>query len=957
MFTRLFRPKWEQADPATRAAAAAEPETPPEILARLALGDPDPSVRVAAVGRLAEITTLARVVAEDKAEAARAAARARLVGLLGGPDSEAPSMQERTAFLGPCTDPDLILPLARGAKAVDVRLAAIEHLSDPALLCEVACQDPVAAVRQAAFARISDPAAWEVVARETRDRDRQLSRLARDKIEALQRQTADLASAERLCAEMEALGSAPPELATAYRRVARDWELVATPPPEELRQRFERARSVAAEALARREATEAARRRLCDELEALRPTLPAPSVEAARAAAARIREAVADAAGRWAELAAAEVLESPATRRFDSLRAELERLAAEAEQDADRASTLQALIEEAKALTQAAGTVNESRLAGLRERWDGQPPPEHPPLAEPLQASFRDLAKELQGRVKREAGQRQQALEEAEAELPKLEAALTEGTLHVALSHLDRIRHRLRLAGDSDRKRTERLERRIHRLQPRIEELRRWRHWGSRQAREELCSEIEALAASALDAAAVAAKVRAAREAWRHIDRDEGPAAQTLWQRFDEACTRAYAPYQRQLEQQAQGRERNLETRRALLAEIEDLERGTDWERPDWREVERVAREARRRWQRVGPAPRQAAKPVERGFKEVLERIDVHLNGERAREVERRQGLIRRLQELAATADVRAAIREARQLQQQWRPSLPAEQAQEQALWEEFRQARDAVLARAEAERVEAEAERRQNLARKEAVCAGLEALLAGEPLDSPEGARALRELEQSWRDTGPVPRESERALEQRYRDLQARVGEARRDQARARAAARAQALRRRAEICAEIEQRALLGVIPESEAAPLLASMRGEWDRLPPIERDDETLLVRRRDRAASALTDPAARQALLEALPRNLAIRREICLEIEVLAGVDSPPELREERMRFQVARLSQTLREHRGEKASPRERLQSLERSWYRLGPAPAEHWPGLSARFETARAAATADLGEG
>ena len=110
---------------------------------------------------------------------------------------------------------------------------------------------------------------------------------------------------------------------------------------------------------------------------------------------------------------------------------------------------------------------------------------------------------------------------------------------------------------------------------------------------------MEALADAALSAAEVAARVRNAREAWKHIVRAEGPVSEALWQRFDGACTRAYAPFQEQRREQMAQLEAHHAQKQTVCAELEAMERDTDWKTVDWNEADRRVRSLCQRWRRI----------------------------------------------------------------------------------------------------------------------------------------------------------------------------------------------------------------------------------------------------------------------------------------------------------------------------------------------------------------------
>ena len=72
--------------------------------------------------------------------------------------------------------------------------------------------------------------------------------------------------------------------------------------------------------------------------------------------------------------------------------------------------------------------------------------------------------------------------EEAETLIAALDGDLGEGELERALSRRDRARHLLKVASGADERKRAALLARLQRLHPRLEQLRKWRHWGSGNA-------------------------------------------------------------------------------------------------------------------------------------------------------------------------------------------------------------------------------------------------------------------------------------------------------------------------------------------------------------------------------------------------------------------------------------------------------------------------------------------
>ena len=152
-----------------------------------------------------------------------------------------------------------------------------------------------------------------------------------------------------------------------------------------------------------------------------------------------------------------------------------------------------------------------------------------------------------------------------------------------------------------------------------------------------------------------------------------------------------------------------------------------------------------------------------------------------------------------------------------------------------------------------------------------------------------------------------------------------------------------RAEVCLAVEGLALTA--DTDEAA--IAAQEARWQGFPYLS--DERLaeaIQRRFDQAlAAARGDAAALQSLREGQADHLARRGELCLHMEVLAGIESPPEAREARMAFQVSRLSAAMQEGRPDDA---EEALRVEQDWYLTGHAGGEE-PALQARFRRALAA--------
>jgi len=945
MFDRLLKPKWLHPDPRKRQAALESGNVPAEALAAVAREDSDVVVRCCAIRRVDDLKLLTELLRGDSPGPVREAVEQRHRELLVTPLDQAPPLDARLASLRDEASSELCGFLARNAVAVEIRSAALERVRDTRLLSEVAVEDPVASVRRQALERIDDPEGWEIVSRNARNKDKQLSRSARERLEAHRLAAAERAAAEEICRELEALLAEPlrPDSQARFQHLRGQWDRLATAQGAELAERYTRLGTEAAARIEQYEKRMQARRALCTELESLLEQLQ-QGREDTEGFQAGLEEQLEDLQQRWQAAPAEAAADDPLDQRFGEVRQRLREGLVRLGRDRVRVDKLRELVGKARGMFETVERLDENRIKQLQQRWSELDKPETPQLAQGLQQTFDNVLYELRDRLNQQIKQRKKALEEAEQNLPDLREALKQGELERALSLRDRITHRLkRSKGVADQRRNT-LQQELGAMYERLEELRQWRHWGSGHAREQLCSEIEELIESPLSPDEIATKVRTARKAWQRIDHAEGPAQEALWQRFDQACTRAYEPFQQERKKQEEILNQHLEQKQQLCSELDAFERSTDWEQVDWREADQYVHKAREKWRRIGAVPRKAGKALEKRYREVLERLEAHLNPEREREQKRRRLLISRVEELAGSADLRAASREVKGLQEQWKPTVPLPRKEEQALWLEFRKACDAVFNQLREERDAADAQRQANLERKQAICTELEGLLDQPDTGFREIHKRFDETSETWSEIGEIPRKQEAAVEARYERIKARLSARQQEEKQAAEQTRLHNIRDHAELCDRLEQALLDPAVAPDDRQALLTRTEQAWQDLPALEAEQAGPLQRRFELAAKALGgDAEAERSLRQALEENLQERLQLCLQLEVAAGVESPPEYADARMEYQVSLLSEALHQKFDQTRSREQQLRELRIAWQLAGAVEPRARPMLDARY--------------
>lgn len=911
LFSRLRKPDWEHKDAARRAQSAAS-ATEPALLQKLpdlARNDVEPSVRLAALRRIDDLSLLGDRMRNDSDAAVRAAARTRYLQRLADP---AVPTAERERVLAVEDDADVLAQLAVQSPEPALRRLALERVDKPGLIAERCLKDPDPALRLWLLDRIDSVSALERIADAARKTDKTLARTARERAFASKLASGDAqASHERamaICDELDglrrAVASTAKERADALQA---EWD--------SLRTRFDPAME----------------RRVAGYFAALADTILGPQ---ARSAAIEGTHAPAiDASGDT--LALPEPADT-APERIPDL----------PQRESDPA--LIALLGELQAR---ADRVGPRDLENIERRWLARLRDVQPLLDEEraVEREFRALAERLQAGFDAAAHARESAARELEPKLDALQVAIDAGKLSVARGLEAELEALRKAAGDTLPRR---LALRLGDAGRAIAKLAEWQHWSNNKVRARLCDEIEALAGSGLHPDAVAAKVKEAQAEWQRLDDSERAPGSTetpptgLSRRFRALCHRAIAPTRAYFEKRQEVRAAKREEFDALLEEI-DTKLGDNLSPPALIGVKRRIVDHLRRVDELEPRQRGE---LSRRLRAGLTRIDELLSEHEARSEAAKRKLLSNLKRELQHVELDTALERARAAQADWKQLGRASRGVDDALYAElkslvdpwFEQASSQQRAAAESDAAQ-QAEARAILDELAALAQGdAEALRAAEPriaalnarwraLTPPRadadprdaGARRgdargtrgpdargtrggqdarggdrrdarrgpdTRRDERGPRDgaprrSGPDDRAYDRAVEQ--------VQAAQQRAKRARAAAELDAIRDASRICDQLE--ALTADSPQAQRQALEEKFGAI--ALP----GDAAAALQARFAAAR---DPELPLPLDGGAVDATAQAEELAVRAELAAGVDTPPEGRELRRRWQVKRLADRL-----------------------------------------------------
>jgi len=882
MATRLFSrtPLHEHAEAAQRVLGVATLAPDSAELAALVAADPAPEVRAAAAARCIDPATLADARENETDDSVRAGLAAALGKALSATEdgAAARAILERPS----CTDA-IRADVARHAKDAERRLAAIAGLRDEPLLVELALTAGHAEARLAAAECVHTPEGLAALVDAARNKDRGVMRLAKHRLEAMKDRAGQDTEADAILAQLEALAGTPGPILTAVVELNRRWQALDMRADAARLERCDAARRALQARFDREQAEQAARAKFERRVNDWTAALAAPDGPEALRGLRDELAALRDEARSGADAAALARLDE-AVGRLDAWEQELQAVAG-----------AEALVVEAERL--AADTAVDN--AQLPERWQALDRAiRTPALSRRFEAALVIVEQRRLAQAQAAREETGVARNRIHALLHAAEQALAEGQLHTARAAVDEMKALKADAGALPKP----TQSRMGRVGQQLGELERWESFGQQNARLQLCERAEAILAQGLDAARTAAEVKKLREEWKALDAQHTGVPRSLWERFDGACEKAYAPAARHFAEAAAQRKAARKQREEFIAAAAAHVPTLLGETPDPRAIERWLRDNDRAWREgnLGSVDPGAWKKLDARLKDAVAPLRAVLAAARDLAKSGRIALIAEVEALSPRAMDREAPSLVKAVQARWQEhskANPLAQRDERALWERFRTACDAVFEARHAKRKEEDGRKVEGRRALDDVCAQLEQLARESERDEKDVRAAFRDLQDRWRGGARGGDPALRALEGRFRGAVKSVEASLAARVRAREAAVWRTLAEKDRLCGELEAAVLAGsVAPGPDAA------QEQWAALPELPAPWEKKLLGRRDAALAALADAAAAGPYRPRLERGALARRESLTELEMALGLESPADLQPQRLALQVKLLKE-------------------------------------------------------
>ncbi|MCJ8322088.1 MAG: DUF349 domain-containing protein [Colwellia sp.] len=259
-----------------------------------------------------------------------------------------------------------------------------------------------------------------------------------------------------------------------------------------------------------------------------------------------------------------------------------------------------------------------------------------------------------------------------------------------------------------------RLERDFEKVSKQIADLSDWEHYIATPRKQQLLDEINEIVTCPLDNPnEQSSKVKQFRKAWNLLGHADEDIDKSLNEAFNLACEQAFAPCRLFFSEQEKLRTHHLETRLALIEQAKKIAISIDQQTEcDHKELEGQLNKLNKSWLEAGEVDRNKYKPLQQEFVSVIQPLKIMLRTFHDSNITLKNMLIEKVNVELLNDDIHLAIENTKKLQNQWRDIGYAGPKQDNRLWQAFRAANDQLFQKRDALKIdEKEQQTKQKLA------------------------------------------------------------------------------------------------------------------------------------------------------------------------------------------------------------------------------------------------------
>ncbi|WP_372741935.1 DUF349 domain-containing protein [Neptunomonas sp.] len=914
MLSKFFKPKWQHTSPTIRLNAVKnlrdDCDDQYRILSTLAIHDPDTHVRHAAIERINSINNLIRLL-QSSASLAEPGSHSEVIEthlahLLSAEKQPEKLLEQLEQNVAPAAIWRVICKTPFHA----LQNQFVEQIEDELQLIDIAISSSPINTRKKAAERITEPALIEQLLKLTRQNDKAIHRIMRDKSSLIreqqkQQQTLQL-HAQTVLEQITHLSTGEwyPLYPAKHDALLQDWSTIHSSTTAVYQSRFDEASHACIQriqaVLDKEAANEKEQQRILQVREAAAVLIDQmqqcirdlQSAGQSSDSFAMFAQQADQFKTQWALLA--NDTSSAQQKAFDRLQNQLATVYSHSisiEDKLNSASEFLASYEKTafkhKPLQE---KLKKANAIIKKIAW-----PENADKPQPIQ-QLDALLQQLNEEKQQQAEKTRALKDKLQVQLEQLESNIESGSIKAADKASRKASELLTLLNNPVNRSVngstnDALDQQYKGLVLRLDEIKDWQGFAVTPKKEQLCLDMEALAEqAALPHPEKAKQIKALQQQWKMLDATDPFHSQAIWKRFKTASDKAYEPCEVFFAQQNEARRYNLQQKELIFSEVATYLQQINWETCDWRSVEQIIQTARQEWRRFTPVDRTPGQALQIKFNELLLEAETHFQAIKESSMAVKQKLILEAESLTTADDASAAAEQAKNLQKAWKECGPTFHSQERKLWKAFRVHCDTIFQRLQDETPSREALQSARQQLKQII----EELSAFEetPLNTQKKINHInetRQLIENYKESLP-PHDIEkfnkaaRYIEQQASDLTRFVDNA-----------EIQKLFEHAQLCDQFEE-----MILQNNFTASPEELFKNW-QLNSTNDFHEKITKRRNQIESIASSGEVDLEPLLASADKEL---REICIRLEIALSLPSPERDQALRMEYQMQRLQKAL-----------------------------------------------------
>jgi hypothetical protein len=532
-----------------------------------------------------------------------------------------------------------------------------------------------------------------------------------------------------------------------------------------------------------------------------------------------------------------------------------------------------------------------------------------------------DALNERIGKAKQESSDRIKA---THRQFAALSGTIKEGKWGPANSMMRRLLKKVNVMEAAERSG---LDEKLARAETQLAEMADWQDFAARPKLEALCDSMEALPAKEMSPDALAKEVRELQNTWKSLGVSR--ASNDLWGRFKTAGDTAYEPCKAWFDQKQKERQQKLDAKAALCKSLEEQKESLTAD-PDWKATVRLVNNSKREWSKNRVSDRKPDKALEQRFSDALKPFDEALAVQYEENAEAKQALVTKVAALAEGDITQHSANQAKSLLSAWKLVGIMRRKEDQVLWDVFNGHLGTIFKHQH--QVEREKQRAglEHVFRAKDIVKRLKQLSKGDSLEEAE----VQGLSTEFQALAEFPERDKKFLLRDFRSAMDACSRVQENASRRRSNAEFEERRRLVGLCEQLEV-----ALQDSGAqtSTLTDDINHAWDtsevRVAP---EIAALLQKRRDAALNHLSNSTQPD-----YADNESVRRDLLIQMEIAAGLDTPAEDKSRRMQYQLRNLQEGMTS--SGVSDSKLVLQKLEIDWIAAGPASQTVGDSLQSRF--------------